>query len=272
MTTGQSQALELADYGDDVVEVGKGQAKGTEHQTNQDISVPFLRVLQPLSPLIMAQTPGVKLGDILNVATGEIYDGKTGILFACGTTRHAYAAFRDINKGGGYQGQYEIDSEEVAKARAASKEFGDYKLPGNPDVELVETFYQFGVHIGEDLTVKGMAVMPYSSTSIKAYKNWITQVRAHTVQVEGRKLMLPLWAHMFRITTVKHPKSTDKQMWWIPVLTPYKGSIAESVIGPKTAAYQAAKSAGVAMDSGLAKVDYAQQAKEETATGDAAPF
>ena len=70
------QNASLALFGDDV-------SKGFENMTQEDMALPFVRILGQLSPQVTdgdaKYIDGAKPGMIYNTVTSELYDGKKGI-------------------------------------------------------------------------------------------------------------------------------------------------------------------------------------------------
>jgi hypothetical protein len=258
-TQGTTAVAEF-DYGDDAVDVSQ-VPQGAEHQTSQDLTVPFWKLIQPGTPGFadgtLSERVGrqVKLGEWINSATGQVLPK---LLFVCGTTRHDYKEWKDIEEGGGLVGSYDIDSEVVAAAKKASEKFGKYKHPETGNA-LVESFYMFGSAIDpESGDVVGMGVLPFKSTGIKAYKAAMNQVRAATVPGPGgKKVRPPLWAHLMEFTS--EVCKEDKNTWAEPRYRPAKGTILASLLERTHPAFITAKACKELMETGQAKVDYNQE-------------
>src|SRR5690242_478415 len=60
---------------------------GFENQTAEDISVPFIEILQSNSPEVAVED-GPRPGTLINRTTGEIFPGKDGIPFIPAVTNH----------------------------------------------------------------------------------------------------------------------------------------------------------------------------------------
>ena len=62
---------------------GNDTAKGFENMTQEDLALPFLRILGQLSPQVTEgdakYIANAKPGMIYNTVTSELYDGKKGI-------------------------------------------------------------------------------------------------------------------------------------------------------------------------------------------------
>ena len=177
---------------------------GFENQTSDDYSIPFINVLQALSP-VLEERDDLKAGMLYNTVTGEAVKGVDGLAFIPATTRHQFVEFKPRAEGGGFVAAYETNDPLVKAAIEASTEFGKYSTPnGN---ELIETFYVYGIAIDADGNTSD-AVIAFNSTKIKKYKAW--QTKAKTIQIQlpdGRRIPAPLWAHRYRVKTVQEKNS-----------------------------------------------------------------
>jgi hypothetical protein len=177
---------------------GADAGVGFENQTNEDVQIPFLGVLQDLSPLVKDRSTGALPGELFNTVTGERFSAKDGVIFQPVDTKHVYVEWKPRNQGGGFVAIHELDSKVVTDARNNQK-FGEYKTPaGN---ELNETFYVTGLlHRSADVAEQANnapepMVIAFASTKIKAYKGIMTRIRTF---MNGKA---PLFAHRLRITT-----------------------------------------------------------------------
>lgn len=257
LATQGTTAIGAVDYGSDMVDVGQ-MAPGYEGQTNEDTAIPFITLLQSNSPVVAeGKVEGAAAGNYMNTVTQQLWKNPGGLDIVVAATRHEYLRYTPRDAGGGFKGRYEITDPVVAKAKAESKEFGKYRVE---DDELVETFSLFCISPG------GMAIIPFKGTGIKAYKNWMTQVRAHTIDTPTGKKMPPLFAHLGKLTSVF--EKNEKGTFWKPLISPANGSIANSLIAPDDDRFLLAKSLKSMLDSGVAKVNYDQ---EREAGGDGLP-
>lgn len=180
---------------------------GLEGITADEISIPFVSILQALSPQLEANT-ALRAGMLINTITGDSFDGKTGIEFIPATRQHFFVEWKPRKEGGGFVAQHDPGSKVVADAKAASTEFGKYKTPAGND--LIETFYVYGIGItpsGE----RFQAALAFKSTQIKKYKSWMTRAMSVQIQVSpDRRIAAPLFAHRYSLKTVsdKNPKGT----------------------------------------------------------------
>lgn len=245
----KDQNTALAEYGAYADYAGAG----FENQTSDDYSIPFLQILQALSPQLQ-ENDSLRQGMILNTVTGEVWDGKKGIAFVPATTQHVYVEWKPRDAGGGFVGIHEVNSE-LVRACVSTQDFGDYKTPdGN---ELIETFYVYGIAIdGDDNSCE--AVLAFSSSKIKKYKGWMT--KAKTIQIplpDGRRIPAPLFAHRYRLKTVSEKNNKGQYFNWDIA---FDGANAvEARLLPDNPVFQAAVGIKQLIEAGKARAAYESQ-------------
>lgn len=223
---------------------------GYENQTSEDVAVPFLVIMQPGSKEVLAEGSDAKGGMIANKSTGQLIAGNAGVSFIPATTRHVLVEWIPRDNGGGYVGEYELD-DPLAKRVRETQPLGAFKHPDNGN-DLIETFYVYGVALDAE-GAPYPAVMAFSSTHIKAYKDWMFRARSIVVALpDGRKLTkLPLWSHGYNIKTQRVDKAGNT--WYIPVIGFADANAEKSRLLPSSDLYQAAKSVNDAVNSGALK-------------------
>lgn len=252
------------DYGDDA-------GSGFEHQSSQDFSIPFLSVLQALSPQLKdpdeGGIEGARPGYILNTVTGEVFSGKEGVEFVPATTQHVYVEWVPRDSGGGFVGIHQVDSPVVSQALGGSREFGKLKSAAGND--LIETFYVYGV-LCENGEPQGMAVIAFTSTKIKVYKRFSTKVNMFTIKTPRGKQRPPLFAHAVRIKTAS--EKNNKGDFYNFVLEPVNGDLASSLLAPDDPRFQAGKQCYEMVEGGSAQANYAKQDGGSGASDEEIPF
>lgn len=255
----QAGDIVVSDYAD-------YEGAGYEDQTQDDLAIPFLGLLQALSdqiePVTEGGIEGAKAGMFYNTVTDEIFDGAEGVLFVPCKTQHVFVEWVPRDAGGGFVAVHDPKSEIVAQAKAESDEFGKYKVGEN---DLVETFYVYGVKVEEDPNGPAeLAVLAFTSTKIKVYKRWNTKLSMFTLKTEdGRKIKPPMFAHLTRMTSVK--TENNKGKFYTPVMSPANGNVRDSLIGPQDPRFEAASDCKDMVDSGAARASYETQDGTDTA-------
>jgi hypothetical protein len=185
------------DYGD-------AAGEGFEGLGANDLSIPFLTLMQSNSVLVEDETNEIKAGDIVNSVTGEVM--KQPIIIHPCLRDHLWAEWVPRAKGGGRGDSHDDNSplvQSVIKANSGSRippEDADgkrnpFKTPAGLD--LIETFYYYVMIMDADgVSHEGFAIIPFSSTKIKVQKDWTSSM----FMVKGRP---PLVASRAVMTSVK---------------------------------------------------------------------
>ena len=242
---------------------------GFENQTAEDYTVPFVQILQGLSPQV--EDGDAKSGQILNTVTGEIIEGKDGIVFIPAITKHEFVEWVPRKQGGGFVGTHEPGSPMVEDCRT-NQDFGKYVTPAGND--LLETFYVYGIAIDSSGNAE-QAVIAFTSTKIKKYRNWMT--KAKTIQLQlpgGRRIVAPLFAHKYRLTTVSEKNAEGSYYNWAIA---FDGENAmEARLAPDDPMFLSAVAIKDLIDTGEAHAAYDKQndtgGEEAAATGGKAKF
>lgn len=246
---------------------GEDAGAGLDNQTNADIGIPFLMMLQPGSPQVQGEDAPAKAGMWANTTSGEFFSGKDGITFIPALTEHVAVEWVPRDNGGGLVETHSMDSALVKECQA-KQAIGAWKhpqlwRPGLSEDELkkindiVETFYVYGVFVHPETGDAAPATIAFSSTHIKSYRDWMYKVRSVVIPLgDGRKLTsreLPLWALAWQLRADKREKNGFT--WYVPVTGFAANTAVEALVAPGTPLYDAAKSVYEGVKSGARKAD-----------------
>lgn len=237
------------DYGDEAHE-------GFEDTTINDLSIPFLNILQTNSPEVEDQTiPGCKAGDIVNSVTREIM--KQPIIFLPVKKEEVWVKWRPRNQGGGLQGRHKPTDAEVQEvitknggSRIPPKDAEGKRIPfktsdGN---ELVETHYFYGLILDENgEESESYGVLAFSSTKIKVQKDWMTSMYT----IKGAP---PMRANRAAVTTVK--QKAEGGSFFNFAIGPLKDSYRASLIPKSHPLFEEGKTFKEMIEMGLAQADF----------------
>lgn len=199
---------------------------GTDAMSGADVAIPFLKVLQPLSPEL-DESDGkyieeAKQGQLYNSVTGKLYDGKTGLLFIPCYFERKLLRWGARKAGGGFKG--EVSEADAAQQRDAgtlvSFEGRDYYMKdGKVDKEMCDRLADNRLHYGlilDEEDTEGLpsrVLMSLASTQIKKSKLFNAMMRERTIRTgDGRLAIAPTFGYAYRITTVK--ESNDQGSWY----------------------------------------------------------
>ena len=240
---------------------------GFENQTQDDVAIPFLGILQSLSPQVAEKTvKGAEPGLLINTVTNELFEE---VIFVPAITQHLFVEWVPRDSGGGFVGIHEVNSPVVSKAKEQAKlnnkGFNELVTPeGN---ELSETFYLFGIIVKDDEFEP--VVMAFTSAKIKVYKKWNTPISTFMLKTisggKPTKVKPPMYSHQVKVSTFLDT-SSKKGNHHNFVLEPLNGEIRNSLLAPDSAEYQAAKAVYESFQLGTAKVNY--ETPEEASNDD----
>ena len=260
-------AVVAYDYGEDA-------NAGFENQTGEDFAIPFLSVLQALSPQVADPSDGgvegARPGMLFNTVTETVFDGKDGVEIIPALTEHVFMEWVPRKQGGGFVARHEINSDIVARAKEGAPGFGKYSTSYDADGQpngndLVETFYVYGVLVGETLEP---IVIAFTSTKISVYKRFNTKLNMFTTKQGDRKIKPPIFAHRIRVTTVKQ-KNNEGEFFNF-AMAPAEVDIAHSLLETSDPRFLAAKGCREMVASGAARASYETQKGGEGQPGDTA--
>ena len=196
--------LEKTDKGELAVAQGYGefQDAGFEGVDNSDLQIPFLTILQGLSPQVKSVKhgglEGAEVGMFHNTVTDDLFDGEdVGVGFVPAISQKKFVEWKPDR--GGFVAAHEPEEDCVKKA-IAECDFGKLKIGEN---DLTETYYMYGTQFDlETRESRGPVVIVFKSMMIKPHKRIITALRMCTVQSGGRKVNPPMFAHALKVVSV----------------------------------------------------------------------
>tara|TARA_R100000995_G_scaffold84254_1_gene62375 strand:- start:604 stop:1374 length:771 start_codon:yes stop_codon:yes gene_type:complete len=192
---------------DDILETA---GEGVNYETSE-LQIPFIRVIQALSPQIKkndaAFIKGAEQGDLFNTVTGELWKGEEGInVIPCyQETKHLEFTPRD--QGGGFVGELPASDPNIIKTtRQGAKE----TLPsGN---ELVKSDQHYCMILNKDGSAQP-AIVDMKSTQLKISRRWKTQITMQKVPDKNGVMRTPaLFATIWNLKTVE--ESNDMGNWY----------------------------------------------------------
>jgi hypothetical protein len=230
-----------------------------ETMTREDMAIPFIQVLQQLSPQCVEGDPayidGAKAGMFLNTVTGELFDGKgDGIRLVSIAYKASYIEWVPRNAGGGFVNEYDVA--EGASIRTQRNDIGlDIIQTGSPQgtpgnqLSYTHTHYVFVVRA--DGTYEP-ALLTMTSTQVKHSKKLNFQIA--NLKLPGSATPAPRFFGVWRGQTEMN--KNDQGIWYTWKFS-REGSILDlGELG--SALYAAAKDFARSVAAGETKADYAK--------------
>ena len=202
----EAKTTALSTFDDSLLSGGTG----LEETTTEDFAIPFIRVLQPMSPQLQKKhgsfVEGASAGDLYNTVTGEAFDGDKGISIIPCAYNKKYIEWIPREKGGGLVNAGH-DISILSKCTRDDESRRYYTPEGN---EIVETA-QFFILVVAGETAQ-QAVLAFTSTQLGVSRKWLTMLRMARVQnSKGESVEAPMFAYTYRLTTTT--QSNDEGSW-----------------------------------------------------------
>ena len=192
---------------DDILETA---GEGVNYETSE-LQIPFIRVIQALSPQIKkndaAFIKGAEQGDLFNTVTGELWKGEEGINVTRCYQETKHLEFTPRDQGGGFVGELPASDPNIVKTtRQGAKE----TLPsGN---ELVKSDQHYCMILNKDGSAQP-AIVDMKSTQLKISRRWKTQITMQKVPDKNGVMRTPaLFATIWNLKTVE--ESNDMGNWY----------------------------------------------------------
>jgi len=201
----EKKATPIVTFDDNLLAGGTG----LEEMTTEDFAIPFIRVLQPLSPQVQKQdgkyVAGASAGDLYNTVTDEVYDGEKGIsIVPCAYTKK-YLEWIPREKGGGLVNP----NHDISILSKCGRDEVTNRFITPDGNEIVETA-QFFILVLENEPQQ--AVLAFTSTQLGVARKWSTMLRMARVQNnKGVSVGAPMFAYTYKLTT--NTQSNEKGSW-----------------------------------------------------------
>jgi hypothetical protein len=180
-------------------------ASGFENVKTEDVAIPFLKILQALSPQVRGATkiPGASEGDFFNTVTEEVL-GKVVSIVPCAYLK-AFVEWVPREQGGGFVKQY-FDSAILGQTKKNEK--GNDVLPnGN---HIVTTAYHYCLVVKTNGSHERI-VASMTSTQLKKSRRWLSQMMSLQISVGDKKITPPMFSNTYEVTSKE--ESNDFGSW-----------------------------------------------------------
>jgi hypothetical protein len=186
-------------------------AAGMDQVRQEDMSIPFLRILAQLSPQVNkrdgAYVEGAEAGMIYNTVANEAYDGEEGVLVIPCFYNRRYVEWKPREKGGGYVNSYDVDDRVVHTTYRDDR--GNDVLPNG---NLLSNTAQFFVLLLSKDGTPTRCLITMTSTQLKKARKWVTQMQSRTAVGKNGIFVLPMMSQVYRLRTVE--ERNDKGSWF----------------------------------------------------------
>ena len=217
------------------------------NMTQEDLALPFLKVLGQLSPECNKRdakhVEGAEPGMIINTVTGEVYDGVKGIDVVPVHYKRQHIEWQDRGESQGAPVKI-YDAGDDLPSTTRDKFNKDRLSNGN---YLENTASHFVVILGDSPTT---ALLSMKATQLKVSRKWNSMMMGLKMQGKNGMFTPPTYSHIYKLKTVQ--QSHDKGTWF---------GWDVSRVGPISdpGIYKIAKDFGANVSKGDVKVKHGEQ-------------
>jgi hypothetical protein len=230
-------------------------AKGLGAIGQDDLALPFLKILGQLSPEVNKRdgkyVEGAEPGMIFNSVSGELYDGVKGLDVIPAFYKLEYIEWKDRGDGPGAPVAIYDSSSDIMSKTKADANYKD-RLPNGNYIE--KTASHFVIITGDS---PATALISMKSTQLKISRKWNSMMSG--IKLKGKNgLYTPAsFSHIYKLKTTQ--MSNDKGTWF---------GWEVSKVGPITDAsiYQQAKTFSDSISKGAVKAKHGEQKPAESSS------
>lgn len=188
---------------------------GFEEASREAFAIPFLKVLQSMSPECKKTQPeyvkGAEEGDLFNTVTGELFKNETGgVDFVPCHFRRVFNLWQPREEGGGFRGSLNEAEGEALLANSERDRDGNIVTPDG--LWLVDTREHYGITVVNG--VGAPVLLALTATQIKESRKWMTLAQGLRLPNNSPA---PMFSQMYNLTTVG--RSNDQGSWAVLKVT-----------------------------------------------------
>lgn len=186
---------------------------GFENVQREDLGIPFLMIIQSLSPQIKKTDPDYELKKIENAEEGDIINTVANVV-VCGlgdamsfipcSYQRLYPEWRP-NRGG----LVRIHTNASILNECNRNDRNQDILPNGNMIST--TAYVYGIMLDEGERVP--CIIGLTSTQLKKAKMWLNMIMSlKMARPDGSKFTPPMFSHIYKLSTI--PESNEKGSWY----------------------------------------------------------
>jgi len=186
-------------------------AKGLGNIGQQDLALPFLKILGQLSPEVNKRdgkyVEGSEPGMIFNSVSGDLYDGVDGIDVIPCFYRLEYIEWRDRGEGLGAPINIYPSSSDIISKTTPDANYKD-RLPNGNYVEKTASHF---VIILDDV-LSSTALISMKSTQLKISRKWNSMMSGMKMKGKNGLFTPASFSHIYKLKTTQ--LTNDKGTWF----------------------------------------------------------
>ena len=185
--------------------------KGLENIGQEDLALPFLKILSGLDP-ILDEFEEARKGDIFNTVTNAIYKGKEGILAVPCAYQRRFIEWAPRGSGTGAPLNIFTPSDDRPRTERSSEDNREYVV--DSDGSYLEETHQHFVMLMEPEGATTTALIAMKSTQLKKSRKWNSMIASRSMMGANGPFTPPRFSHVYRLKTVSEENSKGSWHGW----------------------------------------------------------
>lgn len=197
---------DLIPFDDDML----SQGTGLEEATADDYAIPFLRILQSMSPQLKKSDgkfiAGAEEGSFFNTVSNDVFDGNEGVKIIPCAYKKKYIEWITRENGGGF-----VDDTHPASIlkECTKDDKGRFILKNGNQVAETAEYYCILV---ENENAPEQVLLSLTSSQLGFSRRWNTMLNNARVQnAKGESVAAPMFSFIYNLTTIT--QSNDQYSW-----------------------------------------------------------
>ena len=183
---------------------------GLEGLTHDDLATPRLKILMQLSPELEVNEKA-RAGMIFNTVSGEVYDGKEGVLVLPCAFQRQYVEWEERGQGGGAPVNVYDANSDILQRVTRDQGNKDRLENGN----YVETCANHYVMLLDKATKSGSpALITMKSTQLKKSRRWNSMMLNLKVQGSNGPFTPASYSHIYKLSVDKEKNDLGSWFGW----------------------------------------------------------
>ena len=183
---------------------------GSQNMTQEDLALPFLKVLGQLSPEVNKMNEkfieGAEPGMIFNTVTNQLFDGKKGVDVIPVFYERKYVEWQDRGASQGSPVAIHDADSDIVSSTTRDKSFKD-RLPNGNYLENTANHYVIFMNGSPS-----SALISMKATQLKVSRKWNSMMMGIKLNGKNGLFTPPTYSHIYNLKTFQ--MSNDKGTWF----------------------------------------------------------
>lgn len=183
-----------------------------ESMGQDDLALPFLKILSGLDPLLDNEDIDARKGDIVNTVTNQVYKGKEGIRVIPCAYQRRFIMWSPRGSGTGAPMQIFTPTDKRPETRRDPDDNKEYVVGGSGEY-IEETHQHYVIVLNEDGSAE-TALLAMKSTQLKKSRKWNSMISSLTMQGSNGPFTPPRFSHVYLLKSIAEENSKGSWHGW----------------------------------------------------------